>query len=171
MKSLRGVSVVVVADEFSGRTLVNRLTRMGVLQVRRVATVIETRALYEVGDADACIVTLRNFQIEDVPATTVEEPAPSSAAILLADVVTPYVARTARRSGYVGVAALTIAPRLLYRLICGALQKSRRTRLPAQVDADRQTKRRSAKSRPFRIGYHSNWPVPVGGYGKIKLSS
>jgi hypothetical protein len=173
MKSLRGARVVVAADEFSGRTLVNLLTRMHALQVRRVATIIEAQALCQAGEGDACLVAIRNFQIEDVPARTVEEPAPSSSAILLADVVTPDVVRAARRSGYVSVAALTVAPRLICRLICGALQKARRRRPPVPTRGGRPAGMRSHRqaAMALRIGYFGASPVPAAGYGKVKLSS
>jgi hypothetical protein len=171
MKPIRSARIAVAADEVSGRALVYLLHRMDLPQVRLVASTAEAHSLCAAGEADACLVAIHNFQIEDVPARTVEELAPSASAILLADVVTPYVARTARRSGYAGVAALGVAPRLLYRLLCGALQKGRRARPPAQSRAQRPILLRNRRQRAVRIGHVGTSPLPPGSYGKIKLSS
>jgi hypothetical protein len=171
MRSIRTARIVVAADGVSGRSLLHLLTRMDIPQVRLVASTAEARSLFEAGEADACLVAVRNFQIEDAPARSVEEPAPSPSAILLADVVTPYVARTARRSGYAAVAALSIAPRLLYRRIGGALQKARRTQPSEQARGRRRIGLRLAKGATKRAEFPGIWPDRVGSDGKIKLSS
>ena len=170
MKPIQNVRIAVAADEASGRSLLNLLTRISIPQATLVATTREARALCEAGAADASIVVIRNFSIEDVPVRTVEDPAPVKSSILLADVVTPYVARTARRSGYAGVAALGVAPRLLYRLIGGALQKGRRAR-PGPSQPLRSTMLRAKRARVVRFGLLGASSLPTGSYGKIKLSS
>jgi hypothetical protein len=171
MKPIQNVRIAVAADEVSGRSLINLLSSILIPQATLVASTREARARCEAGAADACVVVIHNFSIEDVPTRTVEEPAPAKSSILLADVVTPYVARTARRSGYAGVAALSIAPRLLYRLIGGALQKGRRARPLAQSRRLRPILLRVERERAVRVGHLGGSLLPGGGFGKIKLSS
>jgi len=171
MKPMCNARFVVAADEASGRILLNLLNRMNAQQVTLVASTEEARALCETGHAEACLVVIHNFSIEEPPARTVESPAPAKSSILLADVVTPYVARAARRSGYAKVAALTVPPQLLYRLIGGALQRARRARLPAHARSRRSTARRPVQAVAMRVGYPGAWPLSAGGHSKIKLSS
>jgi hypothetical protein len=48
--------------------------------------------------------------------------------LLLAEVVTPYVSRSARRAGYVASVPTDMSPRLLYRWMGALLQKQRQAR-------------------------------------------
>lgn len=173
MRAIRSARVVVAADEVSGRPLVHALSRMRIPQVTLVASADEARSLCQQGDVDACLVVVRNFQLEEPLTQATDNPAPAAPSILLADVVTPYIARTARRRGYARVGARASPPRLLYRLIGGALQKARRLRPPAQTHGGQQVGARSRRQAPtpLRIGYFGASPVPAAGYGKVKLSS
>jgi hypothetical protein len=119
------------------RSIAAAVRRMALSQVGRVASVAEAGQVCAAGQADVCIVVLRNPVFAEVPFHGVESDAPgrgSVPALLLADVVTPYVRQTARRSGYAAVLPFTAPRPLLYRAVRGLLQKARR---PERIDIDR----------------------------------
>jgi hypothetical protein len=110
---------------------------MGFADVRAVASLLEAQQLCEAGRADACLVVLPSAVPDELAPVSVEMTAPScgtpACSLLLADVVTPYLRRAARRAGYGGVVATGMAPRLLYRRIGGMLQQSRRAARAAKA--------------------------------------
>jgi len=131
MISFSNARVVVVAGAESGRPLVNTLTRMGLAGVRLVANPDQARQLCTKG-ADACLVVLPRPVPDEALPWTAETRAPGREAgipsLLLAQVVTPYVTKSARRAGYVAAVPTDVSSRLLYRWMGALLQKQRRTR-------------------------------------------
>src|SRR5262249_51155745 len=105
MISFSNARVVVVAGADTGRTLVSTLTRMGLGGVRLVANPDQARQLCTAKSADACLVVLPRPVPDEAPQWTAETGAPGREAgipsLLLAQVVTPYVSKSARRAGYV----------------------------------------------------------------------
>jgi hypothetical protein len=108
------------------------LGQLDLTQVSVVPHIEEARRLCQAGAADACLLVVRNFGADEHSAMNLELTAPGRESgvpsLLLADVVTPYVAQAARRSGYLSAVPMTMTPRLLYRRISALLQKSRRVR-------------------------------------------
>jgi hypothetical protein len=139
MNSIRSARLVVVAEEVGGHALVDGLLRLGLAHVRRVTDLAAARHCCEVGEADACLVVLPCFLLEERAASVlaVEAPGRSSGipSLLVADVATPYVRKAARRSGHAGVVTQNVPSRLMYRRIAGVLQRARRTRAgqPSQM--------------------------------------
>jgi hypothetical protein len=128
MISLAMVRIVVVADEDIGERFARTLRRMGFAEVRRVASEQAAREFCNAQHADACLVLLSRAVPDELPRWTVEAAAPGVGipSLLVADVVTPYVVKRARSSGYVAAVAAASSPRLLYRHICALVQKARR---------------------------------------------
>ena len=129
MITFSNARVVVVAGTETGRPLVNTLTRMGLAGVRLVASPDQARQLCTSKGADACLVVLPRAVPDEVPQWTAETGAPGREAgiptLLLAQVVTPYVTRSARRAGYVASVPADVSSRLLYRWMGALLQKQR----------------------------------------------
>jgi hypothetical protein len=77
-------------------------------------------------------VVLPHAVPDEVPQWTAETGAPGREAgipsLLLAQVVTPYVSRSAKRAGYVASVPADVSSRLLYRWMGALLQKQRRAR-------------------------------------------
>src|SRR5262245_706493 len=127
MMSFSVTRVVVVAGDDDGEFLVHALTRMGLAEVQVVATLDEATGLCATNSVDACLAVLPRAVPDERPSWTVEAKAPGREAgvpsLLLANVVTPYVAKAARSAGYVSVIPSDIPSRLLYRWISALLQK------------------------------------------------
>ncbi len=132
MISFSNARVIVVAGSETGRPLVHTLTRMGLEGVSLVANPDQARQLCSAKRADACLVVLPHAVPDEVPQWTAETGAPGREAgipsLLLAQVVTPYVSRSAKRAGYVASVPADVSSRLLYRWMGALLQKQRRTR-------------------------------------------
>jgi AmiR/NasT family two-component response regulator len=126
MKSLRRARIVIVAEEVGGRALLSMLQRVELPQVTVVESAEEARLMCEAGGADVCVVSVRNYLLEEPAKLTAETAAPAAPSVLLADIVTPDVTETALRSGYASAVTVNVAPRILYRLIGAAMQKARR---------------------------------------------
>jgi hypothetical protein len=129
MISFSNARVVVVAGAETGRPLANTLTRMGLASVRLVANPDQARQLCATRNADACLVVLPRPVPDEAPPWTAETGAPGCEAgipsLLLAQVVTPYVTKAARRAGYVASVPADVSSRLLYRWMGALLQKQR----------------------------------------------
>ena len=135
MISLSIARVVIVAGEHTGRCLVDALTRMGVAGVRLVSSPDVAQQLCAAGSADACLVVLPRPVPDELPQWTAETKAPGCEAgvpsLLLADMVTPYVTKSARNAGYLAAISAQLPQRLLYRWIGALLQKRQQAR-PAE---------------------------------------
>lgn len=175
MKLLHHSRIVVVAEEVSGRSLKGLLSRVNLSRVTVVPSLEQARTLCMAGSVDACVVIVRNFMVDTPQAHSIETAAPPVPSVVLADVVTPDVRRAARQAGYAGVGAIQMQPRALYRLIGGALQKSRRQRGTGRSRVARV--RQSGRGEPIRLKLLGAFPasaIDVGkmiAQGKIKLSS
>jgi hypothetical protein len=130
MKSIRRANIVVVADSDQSLLLAARLRRMEVAQVTAVGGLDAARWLCQAGDTDACVVAFSDSVLDAAPAAENDAPGRDSGvpSLMLADVVTPYLRRVARRSGYYAAVPAAITPRLLYRRIGAALQRRRAAR-------------------------------------------
>jgi hypothetical protein len=119
--------VVVVAGDDRGRSLVDSLKRMRLAEVCLVETPDEARRLCAANGADACLALLPRAVPDEVPRWTAEADAPGRDAavpsLLLAEAVTPYVAKSARNAGYVAAIPDDVPSRMLYRWIGALLQK------------------------------------------------
>lgn len=127
MKSVRRASIVVVADSDHCLLLAARLRRMEVAQVTTVTGLDEARRMCQVGDIDACLVAFNDLVLDAAPAAESDAPGRDSGvpSLMIADKVTPFLRRMARRTGYYAAVPAAIAPRLLYRRIGAALQRRR----------------------------------------------
>src|SRR5215468_9208274 len=127
--------VVIVASEQAGRSAANALMRMGLGGVSLVANLDLARQLCAAGSADACLVVLPLPIPDELPQWTAESEAPGREAgipsLLLADMVTPYVTKSARNAGYLAAISAQLPQRLLYRWIGALLQKRQQAR-PAE---------------------------------------
>ena len=130
MNSFASARVVVVAGENSGRPLAQSLTRMGLSTVTVVASPQEAQLLCEASRADICVVVLQRPVPDEVAPWSANAEAPGRSAgvpsLLVADVVTPQVAKAARNSGYFGTMAVGLPPQMLYRSVRALLQRRRR---------------------------------------------
>src|SRR5262245_55450934 len=162
MISFSNARVVVVAGAESGRPLVNTLTRMGLAGVRLVANPDQARQLCT-KNADACLVVLPRAVPDEAPPWTAETRAPGREAgipsLLLAQAVTPYVTRSARRAGYVASVPADVSSRLLYRWMGALLQKQRR----AQDSSNEPSRPRVPLAVAMQAQSHEAWG------GKFKL--
>ena len=163
MISFSNARVVVVAGAEAGRPLVNTLTRMGLAGVRLVANPDQARQLCTTKNADACLVVLPRAVPDEAPPWMAETGAPGREAgipsLLLAQVVTPYVTKSARRAGYVASVPADVSSRLLYRWMGALLQKQRR----AHDSANEQARPRVPLADPLHAHGHEAWG------GKFKL--
>jgi hypothetical protein len=120
--------VLIVDDE--GRSLPLVLRGMEFAEITVVEGVEEASRLCAAGAADACLLLMRDFRPDEPLPLADGAAAPGRdsgiPSLLLAEVVTPYVSRLARRSGYVRAIAMTTSAQLLYRTISAALQHARR---------------------------------------------
>jgi hypothetical protein len=158
--------VVVVAGDDRGRSLVDSLRRMRLAEVFLVSTPDEARRLCAANSADACLAVLPRAVPDEAPRWTVEADAPGRDAavpsLLLAEAVTPYVAKSARNAGYVTVIPDDVPSRLLYRWIGALLQKQ------AQQHArSAATSRSRVEERPSEAVHAVAHEPSVG--GKLKL--
>ena len=130
MKSIRCSHIVVVADSDQGLMLAARLRRMEVAQVTSVARIEEARQVCEAGGADACIVAFDDTVPDALPLAESDAPGRRCGvpSLMLVPKITPYFRAMARRGGYLAAVPATIAPRMLYRRIGGALQRRRAAR-------------------------------------------
>jgi hypothetical protein len=121
--------VVVVAGHDSA--LVDAIRRMGVANIFHVGCMEDAQARCTAGGADACIVVLPRTVPDERPAWTAATEAPGRGrvpALLIAEVVTPYVRQAARQAGYDAAIPLGLPPRMLYRCVGALLQASRRVK-------------------------------------------
>jgi hypothetical protein len=130
MNSFASASVVVVAGCDSGRFLAQSLHRMGLSGVRIVPRLEEAQRLCESNRVDGCLVVLPRAVPDELPPWNANTDAPGRSvgvpSLLVADVITPYVAKAARNSGYFTAIETRLPPRLLYRCIRALLQRGRR---------------------------------------------
>ena len=163
MISFSNARVVVVAGAETGRPLANTLTRMGLASVRLVANPDQARQLCTTKNADACLVVLPRPVPDELPQWTAETGAPGREAgipsLLLAQVVTPYVSKSARRAGYVASVPADVSSRLLYRWMGALLQKQRR----AHDNASERARPKVPLADPMHAHSHEAWG------GKFKL--
>jgi len=163
MISFSNARVVVVAGAETGRPLVQTLTRMGLASVRLVASPDQAQQLCTAKGADACVVVLPRPVPDEALPWTPETRAPGREAgipsLLLAQVVTPYVARSARRAGYVASVPADVSSRLLYRWMGALLQKQRR----AQDSSNERSRPRVPLADAMQAHSHEAWG------GKFKL--
>ncbi|MDB5600202.1 MAG: hypothetical protein JWN71_2246 [Xanthobacteraceae bacterium] len=186
MKSLRRARIVIVAGEVGGRALQSMLQRVELPQVTVVECAEEARRMCDAGGADACVVSVRNYLLEEPAKVTAETAAPAAPSVLLADIVTADVTRTARRSGYASAVPVSVTPRLLYRLIGAAMQKARRgpavlrvrgapSAAPARRTSPKPSVDRAAVSSwtdgQIDLAKYGPWTASAIDLGKIKLSS
>src|SRR5438876_8385569 len=96
--------VIIVAGHESGRALAQVLSRMGLSGVRIVPSAHDARLLCESNHADACLVMLPRALPDEMPRWSADSEAPGRGAgvpsLLIAEVVTPHLARFARNFGY-----------------------------------------------------------------------
>ncbi|MDP2298101.1 MAG: hypothetical protein Q8M24_21880 [Pseudolabrys sp.] len=140
MKSVERAHIVVVADSDHGLVLADRIRRMAVMRVTAVAGLDEAKAMCLSGGTDACIVAIDDLAPDAMPVADTDAPGRMCGvpSLMIVPVLTPYLCKRARRCGYVAALAASIAPRLLYRRIGGALQQRRtsrhsRRRLPGGI--------------------------------------
>jgi AmiR/NasT family two-component response regulator len=180
MKSLRRARIVIVAGEVGGRALLSMLQRVEFPQVTVVESAEEARRMCDAGGADACVVSVRNYLLEEPATVTAETTAPAAPSVLLADIVTPDITRTARLSGYASAVPVNVAPRLLYRLIGAAMQKARRPAAlrvrgtPSKTPARRPSPKPAVgpwTHAPIDLAKYGPWTASAIDLGKIKLSS
>ena len=130
--------VIVVAGRDSGRALVQSLSRMGLSDVQTVASPQEAQSLCESYRADGCLVMLPPAIPDEVPRWSEESDAPGRAAgvpsLLIADVLTPHLLRSARNSGYFATIRTGVPPRMLYRSLRALLQRRRQSNPGAQSE-------------------------------------
>ena len=162
MISFSNARVVVVAGAETGRPLANTLTRMGLASVRLVANPDQARQLCATRNADACLVVLPRPVPDEAPPWTAETGAPGCEAgipsLLLAQVVTPYVTKAARRAGYVASVPADVPSRLLYRWMGALLQKQR-----ARESVNERARPKVPLADPMLAHSHEAWG------GKFKL--
>jgi DNA-binding NtrC family response regulator len=131
MESFGRARVIVVASRDCGRSLAQSLSRMGLAGVRIVDSPQEAQVLCQTNRADGCLVMLPREVPDEIPTCSAESEAPGRAAgvpsLLVADVVTPHVARSARNSGYFATIPTGIPPRMLYRTLRALLQRRQRS--------------------------------------------
>jgi two-component system, OmpR family, response regulator len=131
MMAFSRARVVVVCTAASDCPLVDAINRMGLSSVRVVAGHAEAQRVCDGAGTDACLVVLPPEIPDEAPQLTAEIAAPGGRtgvpSLLFADVVTPYLTKSARRSGYVAAVPLGIPSRLLYRRLGSLLQKARRS--------------------------------------------
>jgi len=131
-RSLPGASrtLVLVADETC--SLFDSIRRMRLGDVRRVGDLVAARVLCNDARIAACIVVLPPSVPDERPSWPIESDAPGRGripALLVAPAVTPHIRKAARSAGYAGVIGPGLPPRMLYRLMRGLLQASRRAGL------------------------------------------
>lgn len=168
MKSIRNAHIVVVAGKHAGSPLFGALRRMRPRSLSLVTALDKARILCEAGVVDGCLVVLPAAAPDACPELLAEGEAPGVWAgvpsLLFADVITPHVAKSARRLGYVVALPIKLAPRLLYRRIGALLQRSSR-------HAGRRARVRSAITmstpRPIRGGV-SGFVTPDSGGFKLQ---
>jgi AmiR/NasT family two-component response regulator len=180
MKSLRRARIVIVAGEVGGRALQSMLQRVELPQVTVVESAEEARRMCDAGGADACVVSVRNYLLEEPAKVTAETTAPAAPSVLLADIVTPDITATALRSGYASAVSVNVAPRMLYRLIGAAMQKARRPAAlrvrgtPSKTPARRPSTKPAVApwtGAPIDLAKYGPWTASAIDLGKIKLSS
>jgi len=130
MKSLERVHVVLVAGKDQGLQLAVHLCRIRVTRATFVADVDEARSLCLAGGPDLCLVAIDDCILDAAPLPEIDAPGRTTGvpSLLLAAVVTPYLRRMAWRCGYSAAIPAGIAPQMLARPICAALQRRRTAR-------------------------------------------
>jgi hypothetical protein len=130
MKSIQRAHIVVVGGSDQSLLLAAQLRRMQVARITPVTGLDEARRLCRAGGPDVCLVAFDDWVVDAAPAGETEAPGRDSGvpSLMLAGVVTPYMRRVARNSGYYAALPAAIAPRMLYRRIGAALQRRRATR-------------------------------------------
>jgi hypothetical protein len=170
MMAFSRARVVVVCTAASDCALIEAINRMGLSSVRVVTGHAEAQQVCDGAGTDACLVVLPPEIPDEAPHLTAEVAAPGGRAgvpsLLFANVVTPYLTKSARRSGYVAAVPLGISSRLLYRRLGGLLQKARRSATRTAVG---QPSIRSRGSQRRRIGGASAADSATLPLGKPKL--
>ncbi len=132
MPSARRARILLVAGSAHGRVLLDRLGRMELAEITVVDELAEARRLCAAGAADVCILVAQETRPDEVLPLSADAAAPGRdcgvPSVLLAHVVTPYVKRAARKSGYIRAVPAAATPQFLYRSIRAALQRARQTR-------------------------------------------
>ncbi len=130
MISIRDAHVVVVGDGDRGPVLVARLRRMGLARVTAISGFAEAVGLCQRGEADVCVVMFADTAPDAMPIAVNDAPGRSSGvpSLMVVPAATPFLRKTARHCGYLAVVPATIAPRMLFRRICAALQQRRAAR-------------------------------------------
>ena len=104
---------------------------MGLSGVRIVPSAHDARLLCESNHADACLVMLPRALPDEMPRWSADSEAPGRGAgvpsLLIAEVVTPHLARFARNFGYFAAIPASLAPRMLYRCVRAMLQRRRQS--------------------------------------------
>ena len=164
MISVFDARLVVVCDRDFGSSVEHCLRRMGLSNVRSVPALDDARRLCESDHIDGCLVILPRAVPDEVPRWSVKADAPGRnvgvPSLLVADVVTPYLARSARKSGYSLAIGATLPPRLLYRHVRALLQRGRR--LP---DPDLSRQRPGAQLAPVPVSAIGS---PPGGKSRLQ---
>jgi hypothetical protein len=129
MSLLQRLRILVVADAAGASSLLAVLRQIECSIIIMVESPAEARRLCAAGAADACLLLVQDSRPDEVVPLSAECAAPGRdsgiPSLLVVDVVTPYLKRAARRSGYVRTVAVATGPRLLYRTISAALQHAR----------------------------------------------
>ena len=130
MKPLERAHVVLVAGKDQGLQLAVHLCRIRVARATFVADVDEARSLCLAGGPDLCLVAIDGCILDAAPLPEIDAPGRATGvpSLLLAAVVTPYLRRMAWRCGYSAAIPAGIAPQMLARRICAALQRRRTAR-------------------------------------------
>jgi hypothetical protein len=161
----KSVRVLLVASE--DRTLVDMLARMGIANVCCVGDMAAARALCDAGGIDACLVVLPRAVPDEHASWDARSEAPGRGrvpALLIAEVITPYVRRSAAAAGYDAVAPATVPFRMFYRCIGALLQASRQRGGTAAREPSRQTPAGTQGVRGVRV-----LSAEGAGSGKPKL--
>ena len=139
LPSLSHARVAVVGDARQNRTLIQSLRRMGLAEVRTVASLADAVAMAAQHIVDACLVVMPRTVPDDAEIFLTETSAPGRRtgipSLLLADVVTPYVERCARGNGYMAAVPLDLPTRLLYRRVRALFQRPRRQKARVRIIA------------------------------------
>jgi hypothetical protein len=127
MKSIHTARILLLADGDKARFLADMLARMNLTQVGIVADLQEAQRLCEAGEVEICLVAdaKLSWAISHDVSVAIRAPglAQGTPSLLLTDAITPGIRTLAHECGYVEAVPISVAPRVLYRMIGGLLQK------------------------------------------------
>ena len=141
MKSIERAHIAVVAGGDRRLILAAHLSRMQAARATFLAGVGEAHAFCLSDTPDICLVAFDDWALDAAPPAGIDAPGRDAGvpSLLLIGAVTPYIRRLARHCGYFAAVPTTIAPRLLYRRMCAALQHQgtevAEARVPSEVSA------------------------------------